>query len=174
MLTLQAGGSVLVLAPDHSVLAQAWAALSGLASGCGTGAVLFSGSLTPEARLCAWEQVRSGAARFAAGSYLALTLPLTPRLIVLLEDASDAYKLLSGSRAWIPDLAARVAKETGAALGCVASVPSDETLDWPAVDLPPTRAVAYGGLLGPGSGCRTWPTKQPPPQVRRRRVSAQP
>ncbi|MDO4262614.1 MAG: primosomal protein N' [Deinococcus sp.] len=137
---LRAGRSVLVLAPEHATLDRAWAVLSGLAGPCGTGAVLFSGLLSPEQREHSWEQVRSGAARLVIGSYLALTAPLHPLgLLLVLDEGSDAYKLPSGSRAWVPDAAQAVARAHGAELGTAGVAPAVETVQWPALELPVPR-----------------------------------
>lgn len=146
---LAAGGSVLVLAPEHSTLGSAWSGLSGLAAAAGTEAVLFSGLLSPEQRDYTWQRISSGAARLVVGSYLALTAPLTAlRLVLLLDEGSDAYKLPSGSRAWIPDVAQALASAHGAALGTVGVVPAVETVQWPALELPAPRVrlhtVDYG------------------------------
>ncbi|MCY1703374.1 replication restart helicase PriA [Deinococcus sp. SL84] len=156
---LQAGGSVLVLVPEHATLDRAWAALSGLAEPCGTGAALFSGLLSPEQREHSWEQIRSGAARLVVGSYLALTAPLASLgLLLVLDEGSDAYKLSSGSRAWVPDTAQAVAGAHGAELGTAGVVPAVETVKWPALELPAPRVrlhtVDYGAAptqpeLGP-------------------------
>ncbi|WP_261663055.1 primosomal protein N' [Deinococcus sp. Marseille-Q6407] len=137
---LRAGRSVLVLAPEHATLDRAWAALSGLAAPCGTAAALFSGLLSPEQREHSWEQIRSGAARLVVGSYLALTAPLQDLgLLLLLDEGSDAYKLPSGSRAWIPDVAQAVARAHGAGLGAAGVAPAVETVAWPALELPAPR-----------------------------------
>lgn len=137
---LSQGRGVLVLAPDHATLRRAWEGLSGLALLCGTRAALLSGQLSPRQREEVWRQLRSGEVRLVVGSSLALTAPVDRlALVVVLEEGSDAYKLLSGSRAFMPDLAARVAQASGAALGLVGSVPAVESVPLPGLVLPPPR-----------------------------------
>lgn len=137
---LEQGRGVLVLAPDHATLRRAWEGLSGLAEAAGTRAVQVSGALNPEEREHTWHLVRSGAARLVVGSYLALVTPLEdPALIVVLEEGSDAYKLQSGSRAFVPDVAARVAACHDAALALVGVAPAAESVPLPGAVLPPPR-----------------------------------
>ncbi len=141
---LTQGRGVLVLAPDHATLRRAWEGLSGLAVPAGTRAVQLSGGLNAAQREHAWHLIRSGAARLVIGSYLALTAPLAdPALVLLLEEGSDAYKLAGGSRAFIPDLAARVAAAHGAALALVGSVPAAESVPLPGALLPPPRTRVH-------------------------------
>ncbi|GHG04629.1 hypothetical protein GCM10017783_16580 [Deinococcus piscis] len=146
---LRAGRSVLVLAPEHATLDRAWAELSGLAAPCGTEAILLSGLLSPEARAHSWGQLRSGAARLVVGSYLALTAPLRDlALLLVLDEGSDAYKLPSGSRAWVPDVAQAIAAAHRAELGTAGVVPAVEIVQWPALELSMPRVrlhtVDYG------------------------------
>ncbi len=137
---LAQGRSVLVVAPDHRTLRRAWDALSGLAGAAGTGAAQLSGPLSDVQRLHTWEQVRRGEVRLVVGSSLALCAPLADlALLVVLEEGSDAHKLQSGSRAFVPDLAARVAAEHEAALALVGAVPAVESIPHPGAVLPPPR-----------------------------------
>lgn len=164
---LMQGRSILIVAPDHTILQQAWQALSYLATETSTQAVLFSGLLKPQQREQAWELVRAGEARLVMGSSQALFIPLEkPALIVVLEEASDAYKLLSGSRAFVPDLAAKIASAHDTALALVGCVPAVESVIHPGVVLPPVRArvhvVDYANPpeqpeLGPLSGTHLTP-----------------
>jgi primosomal protein N' (replication factor Y) (superfamily II helicase) len=136
---LELGRGVLVIAPDGATLRQAWDDLSGLAQLCGTRAVCFSGGLNQGQREHAWELIGSGKAGLIVGTALALGAPHPDLgLIVLLEEASDAYKLLSGSRAFIPELVLRMAAAGSrtplALLGCV---PAAESLIYPGEVLPP-------------------------------------
>ncbi|TDE86414.1 primosomal protein N' [Deinococcus sp. S9] len=141
---LTQGRGVLVLAPDHATLRRAWAGLSGLAAGVGTRAVQLSGALSDVQREHAWHLIRAGEARLVIGSYLALTAPLPdPALVVVLEEGSDAYKLPAGSRAFIPDVAARVAAAHEAALALVGSTPAVESVPLPGAVLPPPRARVH-------------------------------
>ena len=137
---LDAGGSALVLAPDHAALEAAWQALSGLAAGAGTGAALISGQLSAAQRLHTWQNIQRGGARLVLGSYLALAAPLQDlRLILLLDEGSDAYKLQGGSRLWLPDAVQAAAKAWQAELGAAGTVPAVETVTWPALELPAPR-----------------------------------
>ncbi|MGI8748085.1 MAG: replication restart helicase PriA, partial [Deinococcus sp.] len=138
---LELGRGVLVVTPDGASLRQAWADLSGLAAACGTRAVCFSGGLNEAQRLHAWELIGSGEAGLVIGSLLALAAPLPDLgLMVVLEEASDAHKLLGGSRAFLPDLACRMAAAASVPLALVGEVPAVESLGHPGVVLPPPRA----------------------------------
>ncbi|SEJ90518.1 replication restart DNA helicase PriA [Deinococcus reticulitermitis] len=141
---LAQGRGVLVLVPDRATLARAWEGLSGYAEVAGTRAAQLTGLLTPRQREEAWRQIREGEARLVIGSPHALGAPLSNlALVVVLEEGSDAYKLLSGSRAFVPDLAARVAREWGAALGNVGTVPAVESAGLPGVVLAPPRTRVH-------------------------------
>lgn len=141
---LSQGRGVLVVAPDHASLRRAWAGLGGLAELAGTRAALLSGQLSPRQREETWRQIRAGEVRLVVGSALALTAPLPDLgLLLVLEEGSDAHKLLSGSRAFVPDVAARVAQSWGAALGVVGSVPAVESVPLPGLVLPPPRARVH-------------------------------
>ncbi|MGY2892682.1 replication restart helicase PriA [Deinococcus sp. UYEF24] len=140
---LELGRGVLVLAPDGATLRRAWEELSGLAQPNGTRAVCFSGGLNVAQREHAWDLIGSGEAGLILGSALALAAPHPDLgLIVLLEEASDAHKLLSGSRAFVPELVTRMAAAGDhtagpiplAILGCV---PAAESLVYPGEVLPP-------------------------------------
>lgn len=158
---------VLVLAPDHATLRRAWEGLSGLATAAGTRAVQVSGALSGVEREHSWQLIRSGGAGLVVGSYLALTAPLPDlALVVVLEEGSDAYKLQSGSRAFVPDVAARVAAAHGAELALVGGAPAAESVPLPGAVLPPPRArvhvVDYANPpeqpeLGPLSGVHLTP-----------------
>ncbi len=138
---LDIGRGVLVLSPDHATLRRSWAALSGVAQAAGTGAVLVSGTLGGAQREEAWARVRSGEARLVIGTGAALCAPIEDlALIVVEEEGSDAYKLRSGSHAYLPELARKVAHYTDCALGWMGSAPSAEVLDLPGVVLPPPIA----------------------------------
>ena len=164
---LAQGRGVLVLAPDYATLGRAWDALSGLAPLVGTRGVQFTGLLGPAQREEAWRLIGEGEARLVIGSPLALCAPLPDLgLVVVLEEASDAYKLLSGSRAFVPDVAARVAAEAGASLAYVGGVPAVESVPVGGVVLAPPRTrlhvVDYSRPpeqpeLGPLSGVHLTP-----------------
>lgn len=141
---LAQGRSVLVLAPDALTQARAWESLGGLGEVCGTGAGLLSSTLTPRQREELWRQIRAGETRLVVGMQLALTAPLPDlALVIVLEEASDGHKLLFGSRAFVPDLAAAVAQAHGAALGMVGSVPAVESVPFAGLVLPPPRARVH-------------------------------
>ncbi len=138
------GRGVLVLAPDHATLRRAWEGLSGLAAHAGTCAVQVSGQLSGAQREHTWALLRAGAARLVIGSAHALAAPLADlALVVVLEEGSDAHKLLSGSRAFVPDVAARVAAAHGAALAYVGTTPAAESVPHPGAVLPPPRARVH-------------------------------
>ncbi len=159
---LSQGRGVLVLAPDHATLRRAWAGLSGLAEGAGTLAAQVGGHLSGVQRAATWDLIRTGEARLVVGSMHALSAPVADlALVIVLEEGSDAYKLLSGSRAFVPDVAACVARAQDAALAYVGSVPAVESVPHPGAELPPPRArlhvVDYAAPpeqpeLGPLSG----------------------
>ena len=138
---LSLGRGVLVLAPDGASLRGAWNDLSGLAALCGTRAVCFSGALSPAQREHAWALVQSGEAGLIVGSRVALGAPHPDLgLIVLLEEASDAHKLLSGSRAFVPELVKRMAAAgSGIPLAILGCVPAAESLLYPGEVLPPPK-----------------------------------
>ncbi|MFC4640513.1 replication restart helicase PriA [Deinococcus hohokamensis] len=137
---LAQGRGVLVIAPEHATLRLAWEGLSGLAEEAGTQAAQLSGQLGDVQREHTWALIQRGEAQLVIGSYLALTAPVADlALLVVLEEGSDAYKLHSGSRAFVPDLAARVAAGQDAALALVGSVPAVESMPHPGAVLPPPR-----------------------------------
>ncbi|RTR25399.1 replication restart helicase PriA [Deinococcus radiophilus] len=137
---LREGGSVLVLAPEHATLERAWSALSGLVAEAETEALLFSGLLSSEQRERAWQEIQQGQARLVIGSYLALSVPLPDlKLVIVLDEGSDAYKLPAGSRAWVPDVAQAIARAHGASLGTAGVTPAVETVKWPALELASPR-----------------------------------
>lgn len=138
------GRGVLVVAPDHATLRRAWEGLSGLADAVGTQAVQVSGQLGEAQREHTWNLIRTGAARLVIGSSQALVAPVHDlALLIVLEEGSDAHKLLSGSRAFLPDVAGRIAKAQDAALAWVGSTPAAESVPSPGAILPPPRARVH-------------------------------
>ena len=141
---LTQGRGVLVLAPDHATLRRAWEGLSGLATHAGTRAAQLTGTLSEPQRAHTWHLIRTGEARLVIGSGHALAAPLDDlALIIVLEEASDAHKLLSGSRAFLPDLATRLAATHDAALALVGTTPAAESVPHPGAILPPPRARVH-------------------------------
>ncbi len=171
---LEVGRSVLVIAPDAATLRRAWEHLSGVVgSGAGdTQAALFSGALSDVQREETWARIQRGEVRLVIGTGLALTAPLSDlALLVVLEEGSDAYKLLSGSALFIPDMARRMATALATPLAYVGCVPAVESLtpDIAGLVLPPPRirlhivdyaAQSHQPELGPLSGVQFRPDKQ--------------
>ena len=138
---LELGRGALLIAPDGTSLRRLWADLSALAAEAGTQAVCFSGVLNEAQREHAWGLVASGEARLVAGTALALAAPLHDLgLVVVEEEASEAHKLLSGARVFVPQLAARLAEAAGCPLALTGSVPAAESVGHPGVVLPPPPA----------------------------------
>jgi primosomal protein N' (replication factor Y) len=126
---------VVVLVPEQGLLEETCAALAGLPL------QLLSGDSTDEQRVRLYEELRDGGPVILVGSYLALLAPV-PALgrVVVLEAGSGSYKLLSGSRAFVPNAAAIRAQTAGAALTLadvvagpelLARVPADSRLSLP-------------------------------------------
>lgn len=138
------GRGVLVVAPDHATLRRAWDGLSGLAGVSGTRAVQVTGELKDVQRAETWRLIRSGAARLVIGSSHALVAPVSDlALVVVLEEGSDAHKLLSGSRAFIPDVARRISAAQDASCAFVGTAPAAESVPAPGKVLPPPRARVH-------------------------------
>ena len=136
---LEHGQQVLYLVPDHASLELAWSSFSPL-----TAALKFSGSLEGEARQYAWERTRAGDYGLVIGTPMALALPLEHLgLIILEEEGSDAYKLQSGTRSFIPELALRYARASGCDLLLTGAVPAVESLRYPGETLRPPRARVH-------------------------------
>lgn len=108
---LDAGASVLVLAPEQSSLSEAAAALGGLPH------FVLSGELDDGQRRRLFEELPAAGPVVLVGSYLALLAPLAElKRIVVLDAGSSSYKLQSGARLWVPAAASLVAEAYGAAL----------------------------------------------------------
>lgn len=137
---LQQGQAVALLTPDLHSLGQAWQALGPLAELAGTRAVQLGGHLKEAQRQYTRQLIAKGEARFILGSYQILTaLPQNLGLLLVLEESSDAYKLLRGSRIFAPDLAQTLAQAHQAQLGLVGSVPAVESVKFEGLVLPPVR-----------------------------------
>ncbi|GGJ42101.1 replication restart helicase PriA [Deinococcus roseus] len=126
------GTGVMYLTPDNYRLERAWQALSHLGAQC------YSGSLNPLQRDHIWQQVREGQCRMVIGTYGALALPFPDlSMIILEEEGSDAYKLLSGSKMYMADLTATLAHQRESLLVYTGSVPAVESLKVPGTVLAP-------------------------------------
>ncbi|PZA08160.1 MULTISPECIES: primosomal protein N' [unclassified Meiothermus] len=97
----------------------------------------FHGELSAELRRQEFAGFRTGGVVFA--TYQGLLLPFTPRRIVVVEEASEAYKLPAGSRAHCVRLAERRAELLRVPLTYLSQVPSVETLEQPGLSFPPPR-----------------------------------
>ncbi len=108
---LDAGGSVLVLVPEHAYLEETAAILAGLPL------QILAGDADDEQRMRLFEELPDGGPVVLLGTYLALLAPL-PGLarVVVLESASSSYKLQAGARLFVPAAAALLADAAGAAL----------------------------------------------------------
>ncbi len=100
---------------------------------------VFHGEMKAEERRKGWAQVAAGAGQreLVLATYQGLLLPVDFARIVLVEEASEAYKLPGGSRAFVPRLARLRALGLGASLHFCAGVNSLEVWDEPAHHLPP-------------------------------------
>ena len=103
------GRSVLVLVPENAFLAETAAAfVENLPT------KVFSSDLNDRQRLRVWQELTE-MPTVLVGTYLALLAPLHElRRIVVLEHANNSYKLLSGSRIFVPTAAQFLAEITGA------------------------------------------------------------
>ncbi len=101
--------SVLVLVPENAFLAEIVAVFAETLP-----TKVFSGDLSDLQRLRVWQEL-AGTPTVLVGTYLALLAPLHElSRIVVLEHANNSYKLLSGSRIFVPTAAQFLAKITGA------------------------------------------------------------
>lgn len=125
---LDAGRSVLVLAPEHVRLAEAADALGTLP------VQVMSGELDDAQRGRVFEELPDTGPLVLLGTYLALLAPL-PRLgrVVVLDAGSGSYKLQSGARLFVPHAAALLAEASRAALTLADVVAGPEMV----VRLPP-------------------------------------
>lgn len=147
-----AGLNPLVLAPELGILRQALAGLNGELP-----VLPFSGSLSDRER----DWVRSEAATtpgtVLAGTYAALLLrQARPGSIIVLEAASDSWKLPSGARLFIPDAARRLGELEGRRFIRTDVMETAElrTAPGPALRLPPVRQRLHVTDLGAAS---SWP-----------------
>lgn len=113
-------------------------------------ALVFHGEMKAEERRKVWEGVSRGEWVLGSGgagdkekggvsvlcTYQGLLLPLEVRRIVVVEEASEAYKLPAGSRAFVPRLAQQRARQLGVPLHYWSGVNSAEVWAEPAQNLP--------------------------------------
>ena len=105
------GHSVLVLVPEGAFLAETVAALANLLPTQG-----FSGELSDVQRMEVWHELQEQPT-VLVGTYPALMLPLVNLgRVVLLEHGNESYKLLAGSRIFVPIAASFLANITKASL----------------------------------------------------------
>lgn len=101
-----AGRSPLLLAPEQGILKEAASWLRGHVP-----LLVFSGELKDEEREYVRGQAAATAGTVLAGTYPALFLrQRNPGSIIVLEAASDSWKLQSGARLFIPDAARLMAE----------------------------------------------------------------
>lgn len=101
----------------------------------------FHGELSADLRRQEFPKFRGGGVVFA--TYQGLLLPFTPRRMVVVEEASEAYKLSAGSRAHCVRLAEGRAELLGVPLTYCSQVPSVETLERPGLAFPPPKPRVY-------------------------------
>ncbi|MDZ7704169.1 MAG: primosomal protein N' [Trueperaceae bacterium] len=119
---LAEGRNVLVLAPEQSLVDEAARAFADLP------VLRLSGELNDAQRLRVWLELQQSPPHILVGSYLALLAPLNPLgRVVVLEEGSSSYKLLSGCRVVVPTAARFLAEASGARLLLSDAVPSPET-----------------------------------------------
>jgi primosomal protein N' (replication factor Y) len=113
-------------------------------------AIVFHGEMKPEERRRVWEQVGQRAEEqktegegdkelarvLVFCTYQGLLLPAEVRRMVVVEEASEAYKLPAGSRAFVPRLAQLKAQQLGIPLHYWSGVSSAEVWAQPAHTLP--------------------------------------
>ncbi len=137
--TLAQRESVLVLFPEVSLLKKFQPFFPE--------ALVFHGEMKAEERRKVWMQESMGAEGSEVGeampgrasvlcTYQGLLLPVDVQRIVVVEEASEAYKLPAGSRAFVPRLAQLRARQLGLPLSYWSGVSSAEVWAEPAQDLP--------------------------------------
>lgn len=106
-------------------------------------AVVLHGEMNAEERRRVWAQASQGAGKWVLATYQGLLLPLGWERIVVVEEASEAYKLPGGSRAYVPRLARLRAQGLGVPIHYCSSVNSAEVWGEPAHLLPPPQPRLY-------------------------------
>lgn len=97
----------------------------------------FHGELSADLRRQEFPKFRAGGVVFA--TYQGLLLPFTPERIVVIEEASEAYKLSAGSRAHCVRLAECRAGLLGVPLTYLSQSPSVDSLEQPGLGFPPPK-----------------------------------
>ncbi|WP_299432763.1 primosomal protein N' [uncultured Meiothermus sp.] len=113
-------------------------------------AIVFHGEMKAEERRTVWEGVSRGELERESGgagdkekgrisvlcTYQGLLLPVEVRRMAVVEEASEAYKLPAGSRAFVPRLAQLKAQQLGIPLHYWSGINSAEVWAQPALALP--------------------------------------
>ena len=131
------GGYVLVLVPEHYYLRESADALATQLP-----VYTLSGSDKNKQRQRLWQHCKRLEPCVIVGTALALLLPLQFRTVVVLEAASDSYKMLRGARLFLPLAAQWLAELQRSRLLMSESIASPELVsDWPthSLALPPLR-----------------------------------
>ena len=120
---VRAGGSALVLVPEGHLVSETAAALCAHLP-----VMVLNGDLKDAQRARVWAEVSSGDPVVLVSSYLGLLAPF-PALarVVVLEEGSGSYKLLSGSRLFLPTAARILAEAAGAPLVLTDALATPET-----------------------------------------------
>ncbi|WP_337868645.1 primosomal protein N' [Meiothermus sp.] len=128
--TLAQKESVLVLFPEVSLLKRFQPFFPQ--------ALVFHGEMKAEERRKVWEGVgeRAQDSISVLCTYQGLLLPVEVKRLVVVEEASEAYKLPAGSRAFVPRLARLRARQLGLPLSYWSGVNSAEVWAETALDLP--------------------------------------
>lgn len=129
-------GNVLYLTPDRATLERAYRALGGVRA---SGVLHFD--LNAREREEVWRRARDAQTEVIFGTPMALLAPLPELALIVLEnEASDAYKLQGGTRSFVPDAARLRAEQSGARVVTTGTVPAVESLLSPGIVLEPPRA----------------------------------
>lgn len=137
---LAQGGSACVLVPEISLTPQT---VGRFRSRFGDEVAVLHSRLSPGERFDQWDLVRRGEAHIVVGARSALFSPMADlRLIVIDEEHESSYKQSSAPRYHARDVAAEMARRTGAVLVLGSASPSMESLErcktgeWTRVVLP--------------------------------------
>ena len=133
---VEAGKSILVLAPEGAYLAEAAALLASRLP-----VLVLSGESTDEQRARVWEEAGSGRPLVLVGTYTALLAPLpNAARIVVIEAGSGTYKLAAGPRLFVPEAARRLARRRRLPLALCDALASPEMQHWAMTANPPATA----------------------------------